>query len=164
MKKHLVSVFLVLIAQHAFARGMSAQESVCLSQIKDETDFVISRINMIHKEFEQQVKHSSLAKFKSGDYSTIGLLDNTIRKYHRKLVHQIKKYPFRYRAKIQASNRPASNRCLVEQVRIESVGRIHEFELSWQRAIEQAERNASYFKQVDDINGPAPAGAAAPLE
>ena len=154
MKKHVLAMLLLLLVQHAFARGMSAQEAVCLGQIKDETDFIISRINIIHKGYEDQVKKSEFGKFKSGDYSTIGLLDNTIRKYRRKLVHKYKKYPYRYKADIKSSHRKASKPCLVEQLRIESVGSLHEFELSWQRAIEQAKKNAGYFKQVDDIDGP----------
>ena len=157
MKKHVLTLILLLFVHHAFARGLSAQEAVCLSQIKDETDFIISRINMIHKGYEEKVKQSDFAKYKSGDYSTIGLLDNTIRKYHRKLVRKYKKYPFRYQSKIQASNHTGSSHCFAEQVRVESVGSIHEFELSWERALEQAEKNASYFKQVGDIHAPPPA-------
>jgi hypothetical protein len=164
MKKHYLSVLLLLFAQHAFARGMSAQEAVCLSQIKDETDFIISRINMVHKGYEEKVKQSGLAQYKSGDYSTIALLDNTIRKYHRKLVRKYKKYPFRYQKKVTASSHSGSTHCLAEQVRVESVGSIHEFELSWQRAFEQAQKNASYFTQVGDINGPKPAKTESPPE
>ena len=86
MKRRMLALLLVLASAHVLASGMSAQQVACLSQIKDETDFIISRINLIHRGYEKQLKHTALGKFKSGDYSTIGLLDNTIRKYHRKLV------------------------------------------------------------------------------
>lgn len=152
MKKHLVSALLLMMAPQVFARGMSAQEVECLSQIREETDFIISRINLIHSGYEKQLKRSPLVQFKSGDYSTIGLLDNTIRKYHSKLVHQFKNYPLRYQARIKASHYSGSRRCVAQQLRDESVGTIHEFELSWQKALRQAEQNASYFKQVDGIN------------
>jgi len=151
MKKQLLPMFLLLFSQPAFARDMSPQEAVCLSQIRDETDFIISRINLIHTDYEKQLKQTALGKFKSGDYSTIGLLDNSIRKYHRKLVHKFKKYPFRYQAKIKASHRSGSKRCLADQLRTEAVGTIHGFEISWQKALEQAEKNASYFQQVDEL-------------
>lgn len=152
MKKHLLPMFLLLVSQYAFARDLSPQEVVCLSQIRHETAFIISRINLIHTDYEKQLKHTAVGKFKSGDYSTIGLLDSTIRKYHRKLVHKFKRYPFRYQAKIKASHRSGSKRCLADQLRTEAVGTIHEFELSWQKVLEQAENNASYFKQVDGMN------------
>jgi len=151
MKKQLLPMFLLLLSQPAFARDMSPQEVVCLSQIRDETDFIISRINLIHSDYEKQLKQSALGKFKSGGYSTIGLLDNSIRKYHRKLVHKFKKYPFRYQAKIKAAHHSGGKRCLAEQLRTEAVGTIHEFEISWQKALEQAEKNASYFQQVDEL-------------
>jgi hypothetical protein len=151
MKRCLFTVLLLLSAGSVLARGMTAQEVECLSQLQDESDFIVSRINLIHSSYEKQVEDSHLAKFKSGDYSTIGLLDNTIRKYRRKLVHQIKNYPFRYEAKIQASHRAVSKRCLVKQLRDESVGTIHEFEISWEKTLKQAQRNASYFQQLDRL-------------
>jgi hypothetical protein len=152
MKKCMLAVLVLMCSTQVLARGMSTQEAVCLSRIKDETDFIISRINLIHRDYEKQVKDSAFAKFKSGDYSTIGLLDNTIRKYHRKLVHQYKNYPFRYESRIKAMRHAGSKHCLVDELRGESVGSIHEFELSWQKALRQAKKNAMYFKQMDDIN------------
>jgi len=151
VKKCMLAVLLLLESSLVLARGMSTQEAECLSRIKDETDFIISRINLIHRDYEKQVKDSAIAKFKSGDYSTIGLLDNTIRKYHRKLVHRYKNYPFRYKSRIKTSRHAGSKQCLVDELRYESVGAIHEFELSWRKALHQAKQNARYFKQMDDI-------------
>ena len=119
---------------------------------RHETDFIISRINLIHRGYEKQLKHTALGKFKSGDYSTIGLLDNTIRKYHRKLVKDLKAYPFRYRRRIKAAHGAGSKHCLADSLRNESVGTIHKFELGWQKALQEAKKNASYFQQVDGID------------
>ncbi len=151
MKGRMLVLVFLLASCHVQARGLTAQEATCLSQIKDETDFIVSRINLIHRDYEKQVKHTGLGKFKSGDYSTIGLLDNTIRKYHRKLVKRLKGYPFRYQTGIKASRQKPSKACLAKQLRNESVGTIHEFELSWQKALQEAEKNASYFQQIDGI-------------
>jgi len=151
MKRSVLMLVILLASCYVQARGLTAQEATCLSQIKDETDFIISRINLIHHDYEHQLKQTSLGKFKSGDYSTIGLLDNTIRKYHRKLVKRLKGYPFRYQARIKGSSPKASKACLAERLRNESVGTIHEFELSWQKVLQEAEKNASYFQQIDGI-------------
>ena len=152
MKRRMLALLLILASAHVLASGMSAQQVACLSQIKDETDFIISRINLIHRGYEKQLKHTALGKFKSGDYSTIGLLDNTIRKYHRKLVKDLKAYPFRYRRRIKVAHGAGSKRCLADSLRNESVGTIHKFELGWQKALQEAKKNASYFQQVDGID------------
>lgn len=151
MKTYLLAVLLTMGASQVLAQELSANEAECLSQIKDEADFIVSRINLIHRDYEKRIKRSALGKFKSGDYSTISLLDNTIRKYHRKLVYKIKNYPFRYQTKIKASHRAGKQRCLAKQLRDESVGTIHEFELSWEKTLHQAEKNAHYFQQLDEI-------------
>ncbi|MBI1422455.1 MAG: hypothetical protein GC149_03240 [Gammaproteobacteria bacterium] len=151
MKTCMLALLLLLESSMALARGMTTREAECLSQIKDETDFVISRINLIHRDFEKQVKQSAIGDFKSGDYSTVGLLDNTIRKYHRKLVHRFKNYPFRYRAKINSSKSGRSRACLAEELRTESVGAIHDFELTWQETLRKAEKNVIYFQQLDEL-------------
>ena len=133
----------------ASARDMSAKEMKCLGQIRDETDFIVSRINLIHRDYEKQVKQSALGKYKSGNYSTHELLDNTIRKYHRKLLHKIKRYPFHYEARVKATPRSKSQPCLAEQLRDESIGMIHHFEVSWEKTLRQAQENAHFFRQVD---------------
>lgn len=152
MNRGTLALLLVLATFHTQAREMSAQEAACLSQIREETDFIISRINLIHRNYEQQLKHSALGKFKSGDYSTIALLDNTIRKYHRRLVRRLKDYPFRYRDKIADAHRSGRKRCLADRLRNESVGTIHKFELSWQKVLHAAEENAGYFQEMEDIH------------
>lgn len=125
---------------------------MCLSQIRDEADFIISRINLIHRDYEQQVKHSAFGKFKSGEYSTTGLLDNTIRRYRQKLVKRLKDYPFRYRDTIKSSRHAAGKHCLAGMLHSESVGTIHEFELSWQKVLREAEKNAGFFQRIDGIH------------
>lgn len=151
MNQYLLVVLLLLAALPAQARDMSSRETECYKQIKDEADFIVSRINLIHHDYENQVKQSALGRFKSGDYSTIKLLDNTIRKYHRKLVHKIKNYPFRYERRLRKERHHRHAHCLAQDLRNESVGTIHEFELNWRKALRQARKNARYFKQLDNM-------------
>lgn len=152
MKLSLLTLLMVLASSGALARGLTAQQSRCLSQIRNETDFIISRIDLIHRDYEQKIKRTDLGKFKSGDYSTVGLLDNSIRKYHRTLVKRLKKYPFQYRKRIRKSHHKSEKPCLAEQLRDQSVGTIREFELSWEKTMRKAKDNASYFKQVDGLH------------
>lgn len=153
MNRTLLLVCVFLQALMVYAQGVSAKEAECLNKIHKESDFILSRINMINKDYETQVKQSQYGNFKSGDYFTNGLFDNTIRKCHRKLVRNYKKYPFRYQRQIHKSHHVSQNKgCLADQLHLDAMGKIHYFELSWQEAIERAEKNAIYFKQVDDIN------------
>lgn len=148
MKLCLLAVLLVLVSLPTQAQELSPREAECLSQIKAEADFIVSRINLVHREYEDQVKHSGLGKFKSGGYSTVRLLDHTIRKYHRRLVHKIENYPFRYERGLKSGHRY----CLAQELSDESVGTIHEFELRWQKTLREARKNARYFKQLDEMN------------
>lgn len=150
--KLFLSLVLMLVAHCVLARELMPQEMNCLKQIREESDFILSRINSVHQEYEGKLKQSGLVNFEAGNYSTIELLDNTIRKYHRELVHKVKAYPFSYKAKIQRSQAAGSKRCMVDQLQADAVGTIHEFELSWQKALHQAEKNARYFKQVDRLD------------
>lgn len=152
MKHCMLGLMLLLGSMPVLARGLTAREVECLREIRDEADFIVSRIDLINHDYEKQIRHSALGKYKSGDYSTIGLLDNTIRKYHRKLVRQYKNYPFRYKTRVKASPRTGSRHCLVQELRNESVGAIHQFELGWQKTLEKARKNASYFQQIDDMH------------
>lgn len=151
MKQCLLAMLLILASLPAWAKGMSSRDAKCIRQIKEEADFIISRINLIHRDYENRVKHSALGHFRSGDYSTIKLLDNTIRKYHRRLVHQIKNAPLRYQARLKAGHHTKHALCLAQKLRDESVGTIHEFELSWEKALRQANKNARYFKRLDEM-------------
>lgn len=151
MKQGLLALLLIMASWPVLAQDMSAREAKCYHRIKNEADFILSRINLIHREYENQVKHSGLARFKSGSYSTSQLLDNTIRKYHRRLVHQIRNYPIRYATRLRQGQHLQHPTCLASSLQDESVGTIHEFELSWQKALRQARNNARYFKQLNGM-------------
>jgi len=152
MKKLCLLLGLLVLPQIALAAGLNASESECLSRIRDEVDFIVSRLNLIHRSYEKQVSDSALGQFKSGGYSTVTMLDNTIRKYHDRLVRRIRKYPFQYKSRLKSVHLTGSRRCLAERLRAESVGTIHEFELSWQKALRQAQDNAVYFRRMDHIH------------
>ena len=150
--RQVIALVLVLISHPASARELMPQEKQCLKQIREEADFILSRIDVVHQEYENKIKATGLTDFKSGNYSTIGLLDNTIRKYHRDLVHKVKSYPFNYKAKISNSKQKRKKRCMADKLQADAVGTIHGFELHWQKAFRQAEKNANYFRNVDSLN------------
>lgn len=148
MKTCMLVVLWGALSTTALAKGMTAKQAECYSQIKQEAAFIVSRINLIQRDYEGRVKHSALGVFHSGGYSTRKLLDNTIRQYHRKLVHRIENYPIRYAARL-GQGRHAT--CQASNLQDESVGTIHKFELSWQKALSQARKNARYFSQLNKM-------------
>lgn len=151
MKQSLLVLLLVAVSSSVLAQGMSVRQMACYKRIRDEADFIVSRINYIHREYEHKVKQTGLGRFKAGSYSTTKLLNNSIRKYHRKLVHKFRNYPIRYATRLRLGQHLKSSPCLAGRLENESVGTIHEFELSWQKALSQARTNARYFKQLDEM-------------
>lgn len=151
MRQGLLVLLLFVTSLPVLAREMSGRQAQCYKRVRDEATFIVSRIDLIQHQYENQVKRSGLGKFKSGAYSTSKLLDNTIRKYHRKLVRKFKNYPIRYASQLRLGQHPKSPHCLAAYLQDESVGTIHEFELSWQQALRQARKNARYFKQLDKM-------------
>ena len=152
MNKMMLAVLLGLLATAALARDMTTRQAECYGRIKQEADFIVSRINLIHRDYESRLKRSAIGGFKSGQYSTTRLLDNTIRRYHRKLVRRLKNYPFRYEASLRGAQGSKHAPCLARKLQNESVGTIHEFEVSWQRAFRKARDNARYFRQLDNMH------------
>lgn len=150
--KYLLSMLLLCCTQPALAQDGKSPENKCLQQLRAESEFILSRINSLNQEYEDKLKQSGLADFASGKYSTVALMDNTIRKYHRDLVRKVKKYPFHYSAKAGHSKQAGSKQCRVDKLQTDAVGAIHDFELNWQQALQQAQKNANYFRQVDNLN------------
>jgi hypothetical protein len=142
---------LLFLPLPVLAGGLSASELQCLSRVREESNFIVSRINLVHREYEKQLKDSGLGGFKSGNYSTGTLLNNTIRKYHRSLVHRIQSYPIKYETRLRGTQHPGGGVCLARQLHEQAVGTIHEFELSWERALADARTNAEYFRHLDGI-------------
>lgn len=152
MKTYMLAVLLGLLPTMVQAQEMTARESACYGRIKQEADFIVSRINLIHRDYENRLKHSGLGRFQSGSYSTRKLLDNTIRQYHRRLVHRIQNYPIRYTDRLRHRQHRKPPRCLAGKLQNEAIGTIHQFELSWQKALRQARKNARYFSQLDGMH------------
>ena len=132
----------------AASRDLSVSEQQCLAQIRAEVSFITSRVNLIHREYESKLEVTGLAEYQSGEYSTIGLLDNSIRKYRLSLMGDLKAYPQRYQWQLAAGNR----QCPVDQLKIEAVSMIRDFEMNWARALDKAQQNASYFRRLEQMN------------
>lgn len=132
----------------ALARELTAAEKQCLAQIRAEVAFITSRVELIHREYEDKLDDAGLTRYESGEYSTPGLLDNSIRKYRLALVDDLRVYPQRYQQQLQAGQRG----CLAEQLKIQGIGMIREFELNWSRALDKARQNAEYFRRLEQMN------------
>lgn len=132
----------------ALARELTAAEKQCLAQIRAEVAFITSRVELIHREYEDKLDDAGLTRYESGEYSTPGLLDNSIRKYRLALVDDLRVYPQRYQQQPQAGQRG----CLAEQLKIQGIGMIREFELNWSRALDKARQNAEYFRRLEQMN------------
>ena len=134
--------------QTCAARELSAREQQCLAAIEAEVAFITSRVELIHGEYEEKVQLTGLENYQSGDYSTITWLDNSIRKYRLSLVIDVRSYPQRYKKQVQTG----SQHCPAEQLKVQGIGMIHDFEKSWSQALEKAQQNADYFRRLEEMN------------
>jgi len=152
MKKIFPFLGLLCMPLPVLAGGLSLSEAQCLDRVRAESDFIISRINYVHRKYEKQVSESDLGRFTSGDYSTVSLLDNTIRKYHRSLVRKFQSYPLKYASRLRGVQHPGQQACMAGKLHEQAVGTIHEFELNWERALKTARANAEYFRHMDGLH------------
>jgi len=142
---------LLILPLTPHAADKPASRTQCLDQIRAESEFIVSRINFVHRSYEKQLSDSGLGQFQSGDYSTSTMLDNSIRKYHHKLVQKILDYPIQYSSRLRGVQRAGKGSCLARQLHEQAVGTIHEFELSWEHALKSARANADYFRHLDGM-------------
>lgn len=142
-----VLVFFMCV-RPGLAQELSTREQQCLAEIEAEVAFITSRVELIHDEYEKKLETAGLQQFQSGDYSTIVMLDNSIRKYHLSLVRDVRRYPQLYRQQLQTGNR----NCPAEQLKLQGIGMIHSFERDWTQALEKARQNAEYFQRLEQMN------------
>jgi len=149
--KRNVILLLVFVsyAQTLSAAPLSAAQIKCLAKIDEQVDFIIYGIERVNQQYEEIVKEKKLDEFKSGEYSADVFLDKSIRKYRLELTGEIKSYPQRY---IAIQKKSAGNsRCIASQLQSDGVGIIHNFEVTWQKAIENANKNRKFFQSVESL-------------
>ena len=144
-----ITLLLMFYCHMAFSNELPATQKQCLKKIREEVSFILSGIETVNQQYEEQLRARKLANFTSGDYSTNAFLDKSIRKYRMDITGKVRSYPQQYKNMLMKEN--GKKHCIVNTIQNDAIGIIHAFEISWQQTIEKADKNRKFFQSIDNL-------------